>query len=204
MLDKGKIKDAVKLFLEAIGEDVKRDGLINTPDRVARMCEEIFGGMGKNAKKYLTKTFIVDNSEIVLEKNILFYSVCEHHLLPFYGNAHIAYLPSGKVVGLSKLARTVEIFARRPQIQEQMTIQIADAIMEYLKPKGVIVILEAEHMCMSMRGIKKPGSKTVTIARRGYFEKNVKLQNDFFQMIGGVVVDDAKICPKTIDIEKGK
>ncbi len=204
MLDKGKIKDAVKLFLEAIGEDVKRDGLINTPDRVARMCEEIFGGMGKNAKKYLTKTFIVDNSEIVLEKNILFYSVCEHHLLPFYGNAHIAYLPSGKVVGLSKLARTVEIFARRPQIQEQMTIQIADAIMEYLKPKGVIVILEAEHMCMSMRGIKKPDSKTVTIARRGYFEKNVKLQNDFFQMIGGVVVDDAKICPKTIDIEKGK
>ncbi|MDE5852807.1 MAG: GTP cyclohydrolase I FolE [Oscillospiraceae bacterium] len=202
MIDKKKIKKAVKLFLEAIGEDIKRDGLVNTPDRVARMCEEIFGGMEESAKKHLTKTFLVDNSEMVLEKNILFYSVCEHHLLPFYGNAHIAYLPNGKVVGLSKLARTVEIFARRPQIQEQMTVQIADAIMKYLNPKGAIVMLEAEHMCMSMRGIKKPGSKTVTIARRGCFEKNVQLQNDFFQMIGGAVVNNEKICPKTIDSEK--
>ncbi|MDE5600709.1 MAG: GTP cyclohydrolase I FolE, partial [Oscillospiraceae bacterium] len=185
-----------------IGEDIKRDCLVNTPDRVARMCEEIFGGVEESAKKHLTKTFLVDNSEMVLEKNILFYSVCEHHLLPFYGNAHIAYLPNGKVVGLSKLARTVEIFARRPQIQEQMTVQIADAIMKYLNPKGAIVMLEAEHMCMSMRGIKKPGSKTVTIARRGCFEKNVQLQNDFFQMIGGAVVNDEKSCPKTIDSEK--
>ena len=125
----------------------------------------------------------VDNNEKVVEKNITFYSICEHHLLPFYGKAHIAYIPDGKVVGLSKLARTVEVFARRLQLQEQLTAQIADILMESLNPKGVCVILEAEHMCMTMRGIKKPGSQTVTVVKRGEFSNNPELINLFFQMI---------------------
>lgn len=185
MADQNKIKEAVKLFLEGIGEDVTREGLAETPERIARMCEEIFAGMKEDAAGHLSKTFSVENNEIVVEKDIVFYSVCEHHLLPFYGKAHIAYVPDGKVVGLSKLARTVEVYARRPQIQEQMTAQIADAVMEHLKPGGVMVMLEAEHMCMTMRGVKKPGSKTVTMARRGCFEEDIRLQDDFFRMIDG-------------------
>lgn len=183
MVNQKKIEEAVKLFLEGIGEDITREGLIETPERIARMCTELFAGMDENAQTHLQKTFSVSNSDIVLEKDITFYSVCEHHLLPFYGKAHIAYVPDGKVVGLSKLARTVEVYAKRPQIQEQMTVQIADAMMEHLKPLGVMVMLEAEHMCMTMRGIKKPGSQTVTIAKKGCFEENVKLQDYFFQMI---------------------
>ena len=132
----------------------------------------------------MEKTFSVYNSDIVLERDITFYSVCEHHLLPFYGKAHIAYVPDGKVVGLSKLARTVEVYAKRPQIQEQMTAQIADALMEYLKPQGAMVMLEAEHMCMTMRGIKKPGSTTVTIAKKGCFETDPRLQEYFFHIVG--------------------
>lgn len=183
MVDQNKIKQAVKLFLEGIGEDTARDGLIETPDRVARMCMEIFAGIGEDASGHLAKTFPIENNEIVMEKNITFYSVCEHHLLPFYGKAHIAYMPNGRVVGLSKLARTIETYARRPQIQEQMTAQIADALMEHLAPQGVMVMLEAEHMCMTMRGVKKEGSTTVTIAKRGCFEENIKLQDDFFRML---------------------
>ncbi len=183
MIDKDKVKAGVQLILEGIGEDIKREGLIETPDRIARMYEEIFGGMDMEASEPLGKRFHVSNNEMVLEKDITFYSTCEHHLLPFYGRAHVAYVPNGEVVGLSKLARTVEIFARRPQLQEQMTAQIADALMEYLKPKGVMVMLEAEHMCMTMRGIKKPGSTTVTFVARGIFSEDEKLQNKFFMMV---------------------
>ncbi|MEE1085565.1 MAG: GTP cyclohydrolase I FolE [Schaedlerella sp.] len=183
MIDKEKVKQAVRLLLEGIGEDVDREGLRETPDRVARMYEEIYGGLDQSAKPHLMKTFHADNNEMVVEKDIKFYSTCEHHLLPFYGKVHIAYVPDGKVVGLSKLARTVEVFAKRPQIQEQLTGQIADALMEYLKPQGVMVMIEAEHMCMTMRGIKKPGSKTVTIVKRGEFLENFELANTFLMLV---------------------
>ncbi len=180
MVDKERVKKAVTDILEAIGEDTSREGLVETPDRIARMYEEIFGGMNEDCHEILSKRFTVDNNEMVVERDITFYSMCEHHLLPFFGKAHVAYVPNGEVVGLSKLARTVEVFARRPQIQERMTAQIADAIMKELKPQGVMVMLEAEHMCMTMRGIKKPGSTTVTVATRGDFVDNEKLQSTFY------------------------
>ena len=180
MVDKERVKKAVTDILEAIGEDTSREGLVETPDRIARMYEEIFGGMNEDCHAILSKRFTVDNNEMVVERDITFYSMCEHHLLPFFGKAHVAYVPNGEVVGLSKLARTVEVFARRPQIQERMTAQIADAIMKELKPQGVMVMLEAEHMCMTMRGIKKPGSTTVTVATRGDFVDNEKLQSTFY------------------------
>ena len=183
MVNQDKIREAVKLLLEGIGEDVTREGLLDTPDRVARMYTELFAGMDTDAGEPLSKVFSVENNELVMVKNIDFYSMCEHHMLPFYGQAHIAYVPDGKVAGLSKLARTVEVYARRLQIQEKMTGQIADDIMKYLAPAGVMVVLEAEHMCMTMRGIKKPGSKTVSMAARGVFEDNPILQERFFQML---------------------
>ena len=183
MVDKAKIEQAVRLLLEGIGEDITREGLIDTPDRIARMCEEIYGGLGHEADQHLLKQFPVENNEIVLVKDITFYSMCEHHLMPFYGKAHVAYIPDGKVVGLSKLARTVEVYARRLQIQERMTAQIADDIMKYLAPQGVMVMLEAEHMCMTMRGIKKPGSRTITSAVRGIFEKDVAARAEAISLI---------------------
>ncbi len=183
MIDHNKIEQAVRLFLEGIGEDVSREGLIDTPDRIARMCEELYGGMEEDAAAHLSKTFSVDSSEMVIERDIQFYSTCEHHILPFYGKAHIAYIPDGKVVGLSKLARTVEVFSRRLQLQEQLTGQIADALMEHMQPKGALVMIEAEHMCMTMRGIKKPGSRTVTMAKRGVFESDPALEERFFRML---------------------
>lgn len=183
MIDQKKIEEAVKLFLEGIGEDVSREGLKDTPGRIARMCEELYGGMEEDASVHLSKTFSVDSSEMVIEKDITFYSTCEHHILPFYGKAHIAYIPDGKVVGLSKLARTVEVFARRLQLQEQLTGQIADALMEFMQPKGALVMIEAEHMCMTMRGIKKPGSRTITLARKGVFESDPALEERFFRML---------------------
>jgi len=183
MIDEVKIQEAVKLFLEAIGEDTNREGLLDTPRRISEMCKEIYGGLGKDAKEHLEVTFHSDANEMVLEKGITFYSVCEHHLVPFFGKAHIAYLPDGKVAGLSKLARTVETYAKRPQIQEQLTTQIADDIMKYLKPRGVMVMLEAEHLCMSMRGVNKPGTKTVTYICRGEFENNQALQATFLQLV---------------------
>lgn len=183
MIDKFKVEQAVRMLLEGIGEDPDREGLIETPQRIARMYEEIYGGMEEEASEHLKKTFHVDNNEMVVEKDITFYSTCEHHLLPFYGKAHIAYIPDGKVVGLSKLARTVEVYAKRLQLQEQLTAQIADALMENLAPKGVMVMVEAEHLCMTMRGIKKPGSQTVTVVKRGVFEKEQDLTNLFFNMI---------------------
>ncbi|MBR3771841.1 MAG: GTP cyclohydrolase I FolE [Clostridium sp.] len=184
-MDKRKIEDAVRLFLEGIGEDTSREGLIDTPSRISAMCEELFAGIGKDAQEHLSKTFTAENNEMVVEKDITFYSVCEHHFLPFYGKVHIAYIPDGKVVGLSKLARTVEVYARRAQIQEQMTSQIADDIMKNLEPKGVLVYIEAEHMCMTMRGIKKPGAKTVSLVTRGIFKLDKSLVDTFFQMIRG-------------------
>ena len=183
MIDENKIMEGVRLLLEGIGEDPSREGLLETPQRIARMYEEIFAGMTQSAGEPLAKTFHAKQTDMVLEKDIMFYSTCEHHLLPFYGKAHVAYIPNGKVAGLSKLARTVEIFARRPQLQEQMTAQIADAVMEYLNPLGAMVMIEAEHMCMTMRGIKKPGSKTMTYAARGVFREQDGLLNRFFQMV---------------------
>ena len=183
MVDKAKVEAAIQLLLEGIGEDINREGLVDTPARVARMYEEICGGLDETAEEHLSKTFTSSNSEMVIEKDITFYSLCEHHLMPFYGKAHIAYIPNGKVVGLSKLARTVEVFARRPQIQEQLTGQIADAIMEILRPQGVMVYMEAEHMCMTMRGVKKPGAKTITTACRGAFAENDSLKQQVFWAI---------------------
>lgn len=182
-MDHEKIKEGVRLMLEGIGEDITREGLLDTPDRIARMCEQIYGGLYEDAGVHLQKQFDAVNNNIVLEKDITFYSVCEHHLLPFYGKAHVAYIPNGKVAGLSELARTVEVFARRPQIQENMTAQIAEALETHLKPKGVMVMLEAEHMCMTMRGVQKPGSCTVTTIVKGVFAEDYSLQQTFLQMV---------------------
>ena len=183
MFDKNKIEQGIKLLLEGIGEDPSREGLVDTPNRVARMYEELCAGMDKDPMEHLSKTFTCDNENVVIEKDITFYSTCEHHLMPFYGKANIAYIPNGKVVGISTLAGTVEVFARRLQLQEQLTGQIADALEKELNPKGVMVMIEAEHMCMTLRGIKKPGSQTVTIVKRGIFENNQELEDTFFRML---------------------
>lgn len=183
-MDKDKIKQGVQLIIEGIGENAAREGLVETPDRIARMYEEIFAGLNEDASVHLSKTFSTQNTDMIIEKDITFYSMCEHHFLPFYGKAHIAYIPNGRVAGLSKLARTVEVYARRPQLQERMTVQIADAIMENLDAKGAMVIIEAEHMCMTMRGIKKPGSRTVTISSKGIFTEDAELRNTFLTMAG--------------------
>ena len=183
MIDKKKIETAVEMLLEGIGEDPKREGLVETPTRIAKMYEEIYKGMEDDASVHLAKQFTVDNNEMIIEKDITFFSTCEHHLLPFFGKAHVAYIPNGKVVGLSKLARTVEVYARRAQIQERLTAQIADALMENLDPKGVMVMIEAEHMCMSMRGVKKPGSQTMTTVIRGEFREDPRLRETFMQMV---------------------
>ena len=183
MVDREKVMAAVRMYLEGIGEDPDREGLIDTPERVARMCEDMFGGLDEDPRDHLSKQFNAPDSELVIEKDIVFYSTCEHHLLPFFGKAHIAYIPDGKVAGLSKLPRTVEVFARRPQIQEQMTVQIADAIEQYLSPKGVMIIVEAEHTCMTMRGVKKPGVRTVTMATRGLFRDDYERQRVFLEAV---------------------
>jgi len=182
-MDLKKIEEGVRLILEGIGEDPEREGLVETPERYARMCQQVFGGLTQTPEEHLKKQFTVENNNMVLEKDITFYSTCEHHIMPFYGKAHVAYIPNGKVAGLSKIARTVEVYARRPQLQEQMTAQIADAIMEHLDAKGVMVMLEAEHMCMTMRGVQKPGTITVTTVTRGEFEKDFNLQQTFLQMV---------------------
>ena len=183
-MDKEKIMEGVRLILDGIGEDINREGLLETPDRIARMYEELAAGYTDDAAKHLAKRFHVDNNDMVVEKDIHFYSFCEHHMLPFYGTAAIAYIPDGEVVGLSKMARTVEVYAKRFQLQERLSAQIADAFMQELNPKGVMVLIEAEHMCMTMCGIKKPGTKTVTAVTRGVFDNNEELQNRFFRMIG--------------------
>ncbi len=170
MIDYQKIEQAVRSILEAIGEDPDREGLLETPRRVAALYEEITAGLGQDLETVLTAKFHVDHDELVLVKDITFSSICEHHLLPFYGQAHIAYRPRGSVVtGLSKLARLVDAAAKQPQIQERMTNQIADALSQALEPQGVFVAVKAEHLCMTVRGVKKPGSHTVTIATRGIY-----------------------------------
>jgi len=172
-MDKDKIKQAIRLLLEGIGEDPDRDGLRDTPRRVADMCEEIYGGIGADPASLFTVVFDETYDEIVLVKNIPFYSICEHHLIPFIGRAHVAYLPHGtRITGISKLARLVELHARRPQVQERLTTEVAESLMSALEPRGVMVVIEAEHLCMSMRGVKTPGATTVTSVVRGIFRDN--------------------------------
>ncbi len=168
-MDLPRIEAAVREILLAIGEDPQRSGLLDTPKRVAKAYREMFAGLHQDPADVLGTTFDIAHEEMVLVKDIPFYSTCEHHLVPFHGSAHVGYIPSsdGKVTGLSKLARLVDIFAKRPQVQERLTSQIADALIEHLKPRGAIVVVECEHMCMSMRGVRKPGAKTVTSAVRG-------------------------------------
>lgn len=178
-----QIQEGVRLILQGIGEDVTREGLLETPDRIARMYEELAGGYADNAARHLQKRFHVENNDLVMEKDIPFYSLCEHHMLPFYGTAAVAYIPNGEVVGLSKIARTLEVYAKRLQLQERLTSQVADVLMETLNPQGVMVLLEAEHLCMTMRGVKKPGTKTVTVVTRGVFQENETLQNRFYRML---------------------
>lgn len=183
MVDQDKVREAVRLLLEGIGEDPTREGLVETPDRVARMYADLCAGMDQRASEHLFKTFSVSEDDLVIERDITFYSLCEHHMLPFYGKAAIGYIPNGRVAGLSKLARTVEVFARRLQLQEQLTAQVADALMAELDCRGAIVYMEAEHMCMTMRGVQKPGTKTATLARRGAFVENPELEARFFRML---------------------
>lgn len=168
-VDLPRIEAAVREILLAVGEDPDRDGLVETPARVARAYAEVFAGLTMRPEDVLKTTFDLGHDEMVLVKDIEVYSTCEHHLVPFHGVAHVGYIPSpdGKIAGLSKFARLVEVFARRPQVQERLTSQVADAIMEILEPRGVIVVIECEHLCMSMRGVRKPGSRTVTSAMRG-------------------------------------
>jgi len=185
MVDQAKIQRAVALIIEAIGEDPKREGLANTPQRVAEMYAELFSGLGRDPKEELTTGFGEGHREMVVVKDIPFYAMCEHHLLPFYGLAHVGYIPNvnGRVVGASKLARVVEIVAHRPQLQERMTTQVAEAIVEALNPEGVGVVIEAEHLCMTMRGIKKPGSNIVTSANRGTFRRRAATRAEFLSLI---------------------
>ncbi|GAB6935551.1 MAG: GTP cyclohydrolase I FolE [Calditerricola sp.] len=183
-IDHQKIEQAVRMILEAIGEDPDREGLRETPKRVARMYEEVFQGLFQDPEAYFSTVFSEDHEELVLVKDIPFYSMCEHHLVPFYGKAHVAYIPrGGRVVGLSKLARAVETVARRPQLQERITATVADTIMKKLDPHGVVVVIEAEHMCMTMRGVKKPGAVTVTSAVRGVFETDPAARAEVFALI---------------------
>jgi GTP cyclohydrolase I len=187
VVDLNRIETAVLSIIEAIGEDPGREGLQGTPQRIAEMYGEIFSGLYMDAKAELTVGFEVGHREMVILRDIPFYSMCEHHLLPFYGVVHIGYIPNkeGRVVGVSKLARVVEIFAKRPQLQERMTSQIADAILEALQPDGVAVVVQAEHLCMTMRGIKKPGSNVLTSATRGLFRTRAATRAEFLSLVQG-------------------
>jgi len=182
-IDTEKIKKAVTEILLAIGEDVNRDGIKHTPERVAKMYDELLAGMQEDPKMHLIRVFRENYDEIVLLRDIPFYSICEHHLMPFIGSANVAYLPSGLVLGVSKMARIVDCFAKRLQVQERLTDQIADFIMNNLKPKGVAVVLEASHSCMTIRGIKKPGSIMVTSSLRGIFKKDPRSRNEILSLI---------------------
>jgi GTP cyclohydrolase I len=186
-VDQARIERAVREILLAVGEDPERDGLVDTPARVARMYAEQFAGMRQGPEDVLTTVFDSEHDEIVLVKDIDMYSMCEHHLVPFFGKAHIGYMPNekGKITGLSKLARLVDVYARRPQVQERMTCQVADALMRVLEPRGVLVVLEAEHLCMSMRGVRKPGATTVTSAVRGVFRENSRTRAEAMSLLFG-------------------
>ncbi len=185
-MNKAKIAEAVRMILEAIGENPEREGLRDTPRRVADMYEEILAGVGQDASQVLEVYFTTeDHEEVVMVKDIPFYSICEHHLTPFFGKAHVAYIPrKGRLTGISKLARVIDLLAKRPQLQERITSQAAEMIMERLNPHGVMVVVEAEHLCMSMRGVKKPGSFTVTSAVRGVFAKNPATRAEAIGLIG--------------------
>ncbi|MFP7732962.1 GTP cyclohydrolase I FolE [Priestia aryabhattai] len=183
-VNKPQIEQAVRLILEAIGEDPNREGLLDTPKRVAKMYEEVFSGLNEDPKEHFKTVFGEDHEELVLVKDIPFYSMCEHHLVPFYGKAHVAYIPKGgRVTGLSKLARAVEAVAKRPQLQERITSTVADSIVETLEPHGVMVVVEAEHMCMTMRGVKKPGAMTITSAVRGVLEHDASARAEVLSLI---------------------
>lgn len=183
-VDINKIQTAVKMILEAVGENPSREGLLDTPKRVAKMYAEMFEGLHKDPKEYFETVFHEGHDEVVLVKDIPFFSMCEHHLVPFYGKAHVAYIPkAGVVAGLSKLARTVETVARRPQLQERITDTVAQTLMDMLSPQGVYVVVEAEHMCMTMRGIKKPGAKTITSVAKGVFEEDSVKRNEILSFI---------------------
>lgn len=186
-MDRSRIEEGVRLILEGIGEDPAREGLIDTPRRVASMYEEIFSGLGQDPAEHFTVTFNEGHQEMVLIRDIPLYSVCEHHLVPFLGKAHVAYIPGkhGRICGLSKIARVVDVFAKRPQVQERLTSQIADTLLEQLDPTGVLVVIEAEHLCMSMRGVRKPGTVTTTSAVRGIFERNAATRAEAMSLIKG-------------------
>ncbi|WP_405142573.1 GTP cyclohydrolase I FolE [Sphaerisporangium sp. NBC_01403] len=186
-VDSDRIEKAVREILLAIGEDPDRDGLLDTPARVARAYAEQFAGLGQSPEDVLTTVFDADHDEMVLVKDIEVFSTCEHHLVPFHGVAHVGYVPNakGQITGLSKLARLVDVYARRPQVQERMTSQIADALMEVLAPRGVIVVIEAEHLCMTMRGVRKPGAKTITSAVRGDFRDSDRTRAEAMALILG-------------------
>ena len=185
-IDLPRIEAAVREILEAIGEDPTRDGLLKTPSRVAKMFAEVCGGLHENPAEHLNVTFEAGHDEMVMVRDIPVFSLCEHHLVPFHGRAHIAYIPGndGRITGLSKLARLADGFAKRPQVQERMTAQIADAIVEVLNPRGAMVVIEAEHLCMAMRGVRKPGSVTLTSAVRGIFKANAATRAEAMSMIG--------------------
>jgi GTP cyclohydrolase I len=187
VIDLPRIEAAVREILEAIGEDPARDGLIATPARVARAMAEQFAGLHQRAEDVLTTVFDADHDEMIIVKDIEIYSTCEHHLVPFHGVAHVGYIPNvkGEITGLSKIARLVDLFAKRPQVQERLTAQIADAIQEILEPRGVIVVVECEHLCMSMRGVRKPGARTVTSAVRGAFRDSDRTRAEALGLISG-------------------
>ena len=185
-VDVDRIARAVREILEAVGEDPDRDGLLRTPARVAEMYAEVLSGLHEDPAAHLSVTFEANHDEMVMVKDIPIYSLCEHHLVPFHGHAHVAYIPGkdGRITGLSKLARLCDGFARRPQVQERLTTQVADALVEALDPRGVLVVMEAEHLCMGMRGVKKPGSITVTSAVRGIFKENPSTRAEAMGLIG--------------------
>jgi GTP cyclohydrolase I len=187
VFDEAKIREAVESIIKAIGEDPKREGLIDTPRRFAEMYAELFSGLGQDPREELKVGYELGHREMVILKDVPFYSMCEHHFLPFYGVVHIGYIPNdeGRVVGISKLARVVEIIAKRPQIQERMATEIADAIVDGLNPAGVAVVIQAEHLCMVMRGIKKPGSSVITSALRGNFRRKAASRAEFLSLIQG-------------------
>ena len=185
MVNEHKIEEAVLAIVEAIGEDTKREGLVGTPRRIAEMYSELFMGIDLDPREELMVGFEEGHHEMVILKDIPFYSMCEHHLLPFYGVVHIGYIPKGRVIGASKLARVVEILSRRPQLQERLTTQIAETIVEALQPDGVAVVIQAEHMCMTIRGVKKPGSNIITSATRGLFRTKAATRSEFLSLVQG-------------------
>ena len=184
-VDQAGVRDAVRRIIEAIGEDPSREGLLDTPRRIAEMYEELFTGLHEDPREVLSTSFQESHREMIILKNIPFYSLCEHHFLPFHGQAHVGYVPQGRIVGASKIARVVDILARRPQLQERLTGQVADAITDGLSPDGVAVVIEAEHLCMTMRGVQKPGTTLITSAIRGAFRRRAVTRSEFLALVRG-------------------